>query len=91
MDTDNARAVLSSSVTSARLTLFKTLESGNSAEPTLTTSRTSSTDTLATADSGPKENGKEVEFKEFWRKELCLKNRVGKTARKCPILGHSWL
>jgi hypothetical protein len=50
------------------LIIFKALESGTSVELTLITSRTSSTDTLATADSGPKHNEKEAEFKEFWRK-----------------------
>jgi len=66
------------SVTSARLTTFKTLASGTSAELTLITSRTSSTDTPANADSDPKtETGKKPNLRNFGEK-----NPKGKTVIK---------
>jgi len=76
-------------VTSARLTIFKTLASGTSAELTLTTSRTSSTETLAKQTLAPQEeSGKEAKFKESWRKEPSQKNSVRKTERKCARIEH---
>jgi len=67
-------------VTSARLTIFKTLASGTSAELTLIMSRTSSTDTLAKADSGPKSK---TEKKQNLR-NFGGKNYVKKTVSKEP-------
>jgi len=68
------KPVSSSSVTSARLIIFKTLASGTSGELTLITSRTSSTDTLANADSGPKKKtGKKTDLTYFGEKNRVLK------------------
>jgi len=60
-------------VTSARLTIFKTLASGTSAELTLITSRTSSTDTLAKQTLAPNENGKEANLRNFGEKNYARK------------------
>ena len=69
-------------VTSARLTIFKTLTSGTSAELTLITSRTSSTPTLANADSGPKtETRKKPNLTYFGEKK-----RVERTVSKSEAL-----
>jgi hypothetical protein len=67
------------------LIIFKTLASGTSAELTLTTSRTSSTPTLATADSGPKtEMGKKQNLTYFGEKNrderIASKNRRAKNS-----------
>jgi hypothetical protein len=62
-------SVSNSSVTSACLIILVILESGISAEPTLITSRTSSTDTLAKQTLAPNQNWKEARFNQFWRKK----------------------
>ena len=90
--------VSTSSVTSARLTVFKTLASGTSAELTLITSRTSSTDTLANADSGPKTTtGKKPDLTYFGKKnpnqKPCQKNSVENNsyAYVVPVLFYLYL
>jgi hypothetical protein len=73
-----SRLVSNSSVTIARLTIFKTLTSGTSAELTLITSYIINGNACQTA-LAPDETWKEAEFNLFWLKELRFKNDVRKS------------
>jgi len=72
-------------VTSARLTIFKTLASGTSTELILITPRTSSTETLAKQTLAPNKNETEAKFKESWRKTQLQEQRWKRGKRRTHL------